>query len=170
MPFVEKRDIEMMFRSLDTELVVEIFVKIILEQKILFLSKHKSLLTSFAIALTSFIFPFVWMNIFIPIIPEGMSNFLEAPFSFIMGMVLQEREEFDFSEVPEDVTIVLIDEGEVRSNVPMPRMPVKEMKTLISRLKKATQLFKRGSEDLNRQILENSDDAYNLIYIPEEDG
>ncbi len=86
MPYIEKRDIEMLFRALDTESIAELFLNVLLEQKILFVSSHKSLLYSFATAITSFIFPFVWMHVFVPIIPESMTTALEAPFPFIMGI------------------------------------------------------------------------------------
>jgi len=86
MPYVEKWDFEMIFRSIDTEIIVKLFVTILLEKKILFISKHKSLLSSFSTALVSLIFPFIWMHVYVPLIPDSMKNSLEAPFPYMIGL------------------------------------------------------------------------------------
>ena len=38
MPYVERRDIELIFRALDSKQVVDLFLNILLENKILFVS------------------------------------------------------------------------------------------------------------------------------------
>lgn len=105
---------------------------VMLEQKIVFVSQYKSILYSFATGLTSFLFPFVWMHVFVPLIPKSMTTALEAPFPFMIGM---EKQFFNPEEIPEDVIIVFIDEGEVQNTHPMPKLPLKDYKNLVSRLK-----------------------------------
>lgn len=39
MPYVDKRDIDLMFRALGTDDIVTLFFNVLLEQKILFISK-----------------------------------------------------------------------------------------------------------------------------------
>ena len=74
MPYVQDRDIELLFRCMDTEKILEIYVEIMLEHKVLLVSKHTSLLTSAATALISFMFPFNWMHVMIPVVPECMTD------------------------------------------------------------------------------------------------
>jgi hypothetical protein len=48
-----------------------------LERKILLVSRFKALLSSVATTLTSLLFPFKWMHVLIPILPDDMGQFLE---------------------------------------------------------------------------------------------
>ena len=68
-------------------------------------------------------------------------------------------------EIPEDVTIVLIDKGIVKWNIPHPILPSKEHKNLMARLRKATTQFWRGDE-VN---IGNADDAFNLFMAIEDE-
>lgn len=104
------------------------------------------------------------MHVFVPLIPKSMTTALEAPFPFMIGM---EKQFFNPEEIPEDVIIVFIDEGEVQNTHPMPKLPLKDYKNLVSRLKRATAFLTR-SEEVRDQVLQNADDAFNLYFIPEE--
>lgn len=75
------------------------------------------------------------MHVFVPMIPDSMKNSLEAPFPFIIGI---EAEYFEEEEVPDDITIVYIDEGKIKSKFQIPKMPVRELKNLTARLNWAT--------------------------------
>ena len=160
MPYVEKWDLELIFRALSVEQIVDLFLNIMLENKIVFVSQYWSLLYSFAVGLTNLIFPFVWMHVFVPLIPKSMITALEAPFPFIIGM---EKQFLNTEEIPEDVIIVYIDEGIVWNNHELPKLP-RDYKILVSRLKKATAFFNK-SDEIWEQVISNSDDAFNLYFI-----
>lgn len=108
-----------------------------LERKILLVSRFKALLSSVATTLTSLLFPFKWMHVLIPILPDDMGQFLECPFPFLIGM---EKRFFDKTkdEIPDDVVIINLDKGHMKISEAMPKMPQKEYKALSVRVRKAS--------------------------------
>jgi hypothetical protein len=44
------------------------------------------LLNHAAVALISFLFPLCWKHVLIPILPKNMTDFLDAPFPFLVGI------------------------------------------------------------------------------------
>lgn len=85
-PYATKTCIENLFKCLTVDYVIEIFVQLILERKLLLVSRHKSLLTQACISLMSFIFPFNWKHTLIPILPAEMIDVLDAPLPFLIGI------------------------------------------------------------------------------------
>ena len=85
-PYSTKQSIENLFKCLSVEYVLEIFFQLMLEKKILLVSKHKSLLTQAAISFQSFIFPLCWKHNLIPILPAEMVDILDAPVPFLFGI------------------------------------------------------------------------------------
>jgi len=49
-------------------------------------SSHKALLAQAINCFISFIFPFQWKHVLIPILPQSMIDILDAPFPFLIGM------------------------------------------------------------------------------------
>lgn len=56
------------------------------EQKILFHSRHLSLLTPVTEALTTLIYPFKWHHPYVPILPHILLEYVQAPVPFIIGI------------------------------------------------------------------------------------
>ena len=65
-----------------------------------------------------------------------MKAYLEAPFPFIIGLHPDDLTEDD--EIPDDICEVDLDEGIVNTKDIL-KLPTKELKNLVSRLRKATQ-------------------------------
>ena len=57
-----------------------------MEKKVLLISKYKALLTHASIALISFLFPLCWKHVLIPILPKNMTDVLDAPVPFLIGI------------------------------------------------------------------------------------
>lgn len=57
-PFVGKEEIEVLFKCLDVDNIIEIYSNLMLERKVLMISKHKALLTKVINCFMSFMFPF----------------------------------------------------------------------------------------------------------------
>lgn len=85
-PYATKQCIENLFKCLTVDDVLEVFVQLILERKILLVSRYKTLLTQSCIALMSFIFPLNWLHSLIPILPLEMIDILDAPVPFLIGI------------------------------------------------------------------------------------
>ena len=71
---------------MDCERIIYLFECVLLERKILLISKYKSLLTQVAECLTGLIYPFVWTHVLIPILPENLKSYIDAPVPFIIGI------------------------------------------------------------------------------------
>lgn len=84
-PYACKRDLEFLFRALRPDQIVTVFEMILLEKKVLLISKHYALISHATVALSSILYPFNFKSVFIPILPESMRYYLEAPFPFIIG-------------------------------------------------------------------------------------
>jgi hypothetical protein len=78
--------VENLFRCLDVDNIIEVFSCLMLERKILMVSKHKALLTQVINCFLSFMFPFQWKHPLIPILPQGMIETLDAPFPYLIGI------------------------------------------------------------------------------------
>lgn len=110
------------------------------ERKLLLKSRYKALLYHCSAALVSFLFPFNWSHAFIPVLPPSMKAYLEAPFPFIIGLHPDDLTEDD--EIPEDIWEVNLDEGVVNTKEIL-KLPTKELKNLVSRLRRATSHIQR---------------------------
>lgn len=72
--------------TMSLETFLEVLKFILLEGKLIFVSKSCNLLTNVITNLISLLFPFTWPHILIPILPEKMLQFIQAPVPFIMGI------------------------------------------------------------------------------------
>jgi hypothetical protein len=105
-----------------------------LEKKVLLISKHKALLTHAAVALISFLFPLCWKHVLIPILPKEMTDVLDAPVPFLIGIdptILQLEEDNDEEggiEIPNEVYRVNLDIGFISLRDTKPKVPPKEYK------------------------------------------
>jgi len=133
-PVVDKDAVENLLKCLDIDSILEVFAAILLEKKILFISKHKALLTQAISCFVTFIFPFQWKHTLIPILPIKMIEILDAPFPFLIGMEPTEAiQDFD---IENEVIRVELDFGQVITpndvllQSQMPELPFKEHKIL----------------------------------------
>lgn len=88
----------------DNSLMLVLFA--LTEQKILIHSLRPDVLTSVAEAVAMLIFPFHWQCPYIPLCPLGLSDVLNAPMPFIVGV---DSRYFDLYDPPHDVTCVDLD-------------------------------------------------------------
>lgn len=139
---------------MDSEQVIEIVLALLLEKKVLLISDHKALLTHAAIALLSFLFPLCWKHVLIPILPKGMTDVLDAPVPFLIGIDSIIIRDF---EIPTEVNTVNLDNGNITLRDPKPKMPNKEFKILKQRLQRATERISRPDP-----LLEEVDLAFNV--------
>lgn len=72
--------------TLSIHSIAEIFKSMLRERRILFYSKNLEILSGCILALVSFIYPFEWQHIFIPILPSKLVNYCCAPMPFIIGI------------------------------------------------------------------------------------
>jgi len=85
-PYASKTCIQNLFKALKVDDVLELVAQLLLERKILIISKYKALLTQVCVALQSLIYPLAWNHTLIPILPAQMIDVLDAPFPFLIGI------------------------------------------------------------------------------------
>lgn len=134
-PYASEKDIEYTFKCLGSDEVIIAVMHLSLEKKVLLVSKFKSLLCAVSATLVSLLFPFRWLHVFIPVLPEDISDCLECPFPFLIGV---ERKFYDKvkTDIPEDVMIINLDSGMLKSPEFTPKMPTKEYRNLAARVRR----------------------------------
>lgn len=70
------------------------------ERKILFLSRNLEMLNYSAESLVTLLYPFTWEYTYIPVLPEQLHGYLQAPVPFIVGI------HGEVQDVPDDVQCI----------------------------------------------------------------
>jgi hypothetical protein len=66
--------------------LVQLFTCVLLEKRILLVSRNYTLLTMTAECLRRMIRPFVWSHVYVPVLPRSMLDMLQCPTPFIIGI------------------------------------------------------------------------------------
>lgn len=77
---------DVLFRLLDKENIVQLITCLWLEYKVLLFSSHLSVLTTVAETLITLLYPFKWEHVYVPVLPLQLLEFVNAPTPFIMGV------------------------------------------------------------------------------------
>jgi len=75
-----------LFATLSVNNILTVFGYLLGEARIAICSKNYSLLTPVTEAFLSLIFPFVWQGAYIPVMPSSMTDILDAPVPFLVGL------------------------------------------------------------------------------------
>lgn len=84
--FTSDKAIQTLFTCLSVENIIYLFKCIILEQRIFIHSKNIEKLSLCSEGLLSLIYPFVWVNPYISLLPISLIQCLEVPTPIIIGM------------------------------------------------------------------------------------
>ena len=128
-----------MLRNLGPENCLHVLLFALTEQKILLHSLRPDVLTSVAEAVVTMIFPFHWQCPYIPMCPIGLSDVLNAPLPFLVGV---DSRYFDHFEPPIDVASIDLDTNSIylsenkRLLNPklMPKKPTRTLKNTLEKL------------------------------------
>ena len=128
-----------------------------MERKVFLVSNNsKNILTHITLALISLIFPFKWEQASIPILPEKLKVFIDAPVPTLMGICFL----IPNSEFPAESLVINIDKNSIEKYLDkMPSLPSKLKATMIKRLEKYKNKF--NNKDDNLKII-TSDEAFNV--------
>ncbi|KAI1301403.1 C-myc promoter-binding protein [Halotydeus destructor] len=139
-----------LLRNLGPDNCLNVLLLTLLEQKILLHSLRQDVLTGVAEALTSIIFPFHWQCPYIPLCPLNLSDVLNAPLPFIVGV---DSRYFDFHEPPLDVICVDLDTNSIYLSENKRSLNVKSLP------KRATRVLKNSLDELFEKLLRPSQPA-----------
>ena len=93
--------------SMTVETLIYAFKCLLLEGKIIFKTRATNLLTIVVTNIAELIYPLKWPHVLIPILPEKMIDFLDAPVPFLVGI----NYDIDVSKFSEDILIIDLENG-----------------------------------------------------------
>jgi hypothetical protein len=91
------------------ENIITIFELLITEYKVIFFSDHKAMLTLTIETICSWMYPFYWHHIIMPVLPARLIGYLQAPVPYLAGIEKQSFPEWQQEDwIPDDVHQFLI--------------------------------------------------------------
>ncbi|EGC37615.1 hypothetical protein DICPUDRAFT_149772 [Dictyostelium purpureum] len=83
------------FLNLSLENILRILGAVLLEQRVVFVCDNLATLSSCCFSMISLIHPLVWQGLFVPILPQNLLDYLEAPVPFVFGVSNFVKKNFD---------------------------------------------------------------------------
>jgi hypothetical protein len=155
---IKDESIEILFILLSIDNIMILWEALLLERKIFLISKSKENLLNTCMALISLIFPFKWIHVMIPILPEKLRVFTDAPVPLLIGICYA----CNFSEFPSDAIIIDLDKNKTENyNDKLPKLPNKLYSNMIKRLEKTLVDFDRNDESRRSKVL-YAEDIFNF--------
>ena len=106
-----------LFELLSVDNILLIFSSLCAERSLCLCSDNIALLTPVSEALLSFLFPFVWQGVYIPVMPTSNLELLEAPIPFIIGTHSTYLRETSPANRPFNLVIVDIDNDKILQGI-----------------------------------------------------
>lgn len=98
-----------LFTTLSISNVLIIFGCLLQEIRIAVVSKHYSLLVPVCESLLSFLFPFHWQGMYLPVMPYSMLDILDAPVPYLVGLHSRYLKDVPSNKRPNGVVFVDLD-------------------------------------------------------------
>jgi len=138
--------LRVVFESLSLANLVQVFVSVLLERKVLLVSSKYTCLTVCAEALRALLLPLQWSHVYVPVLPRVMLDMLQCPTPFLVGIHASYAWKHDFPFVT-DLVVVDLDSDDVTSAAPLALPPALHA-ALMTRLRKASTLQVAASDDV----------------------
>ena len=152
--------LETLFRVLSYENIITAWEGLLLEKKLYIICSSKNTLSHIANALINLLFPFKWIHVYVPILPEQLKLFIESPVPLIIGIFFH----IEINELPQDSLILNVNENRFENyRDKIPPLPQKLNKILMTKLLKLKEQYKLDNPCYVDNYLINQDEA--LIYL-----
>ena len=152
--------IDTLFRLLSYEQIITAWQGLLLERKIILLCNSKAALSQIAHALINLIFPFKWIHVYVPILPEKLKLFLDSPVPYIIGISFN----IEINELPNDCLILNVNKNCFENyNDKIPPLPPRLNKILMTKLNKLKEQYNLDNPMYVDKYLFNLDEA--VIYL-----
>ena len=154
------RYLETLFRVLNYENIITAWEGLLLEKKLYIICSSKNTLCHIANALINLLFPFKWIHVYVPILPEQLKLFIESPVPLIIGIFFH----IEINELPQDSLILNVNENRFENyKEKLPPLPSRLQKILMTKLIKLKEQYKLDNPIYVDNYLINQDEA--LIYL-----
>ncbi|KAG9447671.1 hypothetical protein H6P81_013799 [Aristolochia fimbriata] len=131
-------------RALSLQSVLALFTGVLLEKQVVIICPNLGILSATVLSIIPIIRPFTWQCLFLPVLPQKMHDFLDAPVPFIVG--IQEKPADLKTKASNLVCVnVLKDQVKMPSLPPLPQLRelVKELQPIHARLSSDSEVARR---------------------------
>eukprot|EP01134_Creolimax_fragrantissima_P000652 CFRG0652T1 len=137
------------FRCMPIDCVVELFTHTMLEHRIVLLSSSTEKLHTVAETLCSFLFPFYWQHVYIPVLPSNLVAFLAAPMPYLIGIdIAQQDIALREGGSNSDIVYANLDEGSLVCTYSSENMlPDHILRKVTNRLVSAVRVYDQNQND-----------------------
>jgi hypothetical protein len=109
-------DFKALLTSIDPFTIATILMALLMERRVIFISRKLSILSSCVQACVALLYPFTWQHVFIPVLPLGMIQFVCAPVPFVVGLLASHLGDLQAqAELMDEVLLI-----DVESSSPVP--------------------------------------------------
>ncbi|XP_035703289.1 uncharacterized protein DDB_G0283357 [Folsomia candida] len=112
---LDEIDLVTLLTTVDSGIVIKIFGSLLLERKVVVISRALSTLSLCVEALESMVYPFSWQHTFVPILPLNMTDVLDAPAPFLIGVLRSSQTPWD--KTLDEGIVVDLDQNKIISCV-----------------------------------------------------
>ena len=124
--------LEVLFRVLSFKQIIIAWQGLLLEKKLFLICSSKATLTYVAHGLINLLFPFKWIHVYVPILPEKLKLFIDSPVPLIIGISY----DIDLNDFPSDALILNINKNKFENYFsPIPKLKGKLQAVLEKKLK-----------------------------------
>ena len=124
--------LEVLFRVLSFKQIITAWQGLLLEKKLFLICSSKATLSCVAHGLINLLFPFKWIHVYVPILPEKLKLFIDSPVPLIIGISF----DIDLNDFPSDALILNINKNRFENYFsPIPKIKGKLQAVLEKKLK-----------------------------------
>jgi len=149
--------LEVLFRVLSFKQIVTAWQALLLEKKLYLLCSSKATLSCVAHGLINLLFPFKWIHVFIPILPEKLKLFIDTPIPLIIGISFP----CDLNEFPNDAIILNINKNRFENYFSkIPKLKGKLQATLEKKLRQLKEKYLLDNPIKSDKWMDYQDEAF----------
>uniref|UniRef100_A0A914HW55 UDENN domain-containing protein n=1 Tax=Globodera rostochiensis TaxID=31243 RepID=A0A914HW55_GLORO len=140
------------FNAVNEKQMIHLYASLLKERRIIFTATKLSQLSACVFSISKLFYPFNWQNLFIPILPYGLTDMLMAPMPYLIGVP---KETFRGQNKTELGDVVLMDMDEKIMTSPYDdKLPLDAYNFLRTRLKFSSDVFL--SDSLSRAFMQTN--------------
>ena len=149
--------LETLFRVLSFDQIVTAWKGLLLEKKLFLLCSSKATLSYVSHALVNLLFPFKWIHVYVPILPQKLKVFIDSPVPLIIGISFP----IDLDDFPSDALILNINQNKFQNYFSqIPKLRGKLNAILEKKLKHLKETYKIDNPKNSDKWMDFQDQAF----------
>ena len=165
-------DLIKIFQYFDIDNIIFIFYLIITEQKLLFIHNNYNELTEISFSFINLIYPFIWINTYIPVLSFSTVQFLQSFIPYIMGIdeyLLKFAFENQFIDLNSNIALINVKNNYFCSFDLKGKIKKKSKKEILKKFKlpeipvKIIEYFEKNLKEIKKKIKSSNYDKISII-------